>query len=94
MRRAFEQADERLRQLSHEKVNSQDAITTENESATNKLIELGKKYRDQTAEMEVLKTKCKNLEATLTAKEDELERQRVELRRILKSEVRKNSSGG
>lgn len=55
-------------------------------------IELNKKRRSQTAEIEGLKTKCKHLEAALAVKEDELERQRIELRRIHKSETCKNSS--
>jgi len=87
LRQAFEQTEEKLRELSQEKLNLQNAIAIgkPTESATAKLIELSRKYRDQTAEMEVLKTKCKNLEATLTIKEDELEHQK-ELQRIVKSE--------
>ncbi|XP_071634126.1 uncharacterized protein [Temnothorax longispinosus] len=88
LRRAFEQTEEKLRKLSREKQNSQNATTAE--SATAKLIELSKKCRDRTAEVEALKTKCKNLEATLVIKGDELERQRTELQHILKSEVRKD----
>ncbi|XP_067205746.1 coiled-coil domain-containing protein 13 isoform X1 [Linepithema humile] len=42
--------------------------------------------------MEAVKTKCRNLEATLVIKDNELERQRVELQQILKSETRKNSN--
>ncbi|XP_077272327.1 coiled-coil domain-containing protein 13 [Temnothorax americanus] len=89
LRRAFEQTEEKLRKLSREKQNSQNATTAE--SATAKLIELSKKCRDRTAEVEALKTKCKNLEATLVIKDDELGRQRTELQQILKSEVRKDS---
>lgn len=88
MRRAFEQTEEKLRKLSQEKQNSLNATTTE--LATTKLIELGKKYKDRTAEMEALKTKCKNLEATLVIKDDELERQKTEPRQILKSEILKD----
>lgn len=91
LRRAFEQAEEKLRKLSQEKLNWQNAIGKTTEPATTKLIELGKKYRNQTAEMETLKTKCKNLEATLLIKDSELERQRAELQQILKSETYKNS---
>lgn len=93
MRRAFEQTEEKLRELSQEKLNSQNAIAIgkPNELATAKLIELSKKYRDRTAEVEALKTKCKNFEATLIIKENELEHQRAELQRIVKSEARKNS---
>lgn len=94
MRRAFEETEEKLRQLSQEKQNSQNATTAEKGSTANKLTELNKKYRNQTAEIEVLKTRCKNLEDTLVLKKDELERQRIELRRILKTEARKNSSSG
>lgn len=61
------------------------------EPATTKLIELSKKYRDRTAEVEALKTKCKNLEATLVIKDDKLGRQRTELQQILKPEIRKDS---
>lgn len=89
LRRAFEQTEEKLWKLSREKQTSQN--TTVAEPATTKLIELSKKYRDQTAEVEVLKTKCKNLEATLVIKDDELGRQRTELQQILKSEIRKDS---
>ncbi|KAL6267308.1 hypothetical protein P5V15_000383 [Pogonomyrmex californicus] len=89
LRRAFEQTEEKLRKLSQEKQNLQNAKPAE--LATTKLIELSKKYRDRTAEMEVLKTKCKNLEATLIIKDDELERQRKELQQIFKSEIHKDS---
>ena len=91
MRQAFEQAEEKLRKLSQEKLNLQNAIGKPTEPAKTKLIELGKKYRHQTAEMETLKTKCKNLEATLAIKDDELERQRAQLQQILKSEIYKTS---
>ncbi|XP_032664783.1 coiled-coil domain-containing protein 13-like [Odontomachus brunneus] len=92
LRHAFEQAEEKLRQLSQERLNSQNTITAGKESAANKLIEVSKKCRNQTAKIEVLKTKCKNLEAILAVKKDELERQKVELQRILKPEACKNSS--
>lgn len=88
MRRAFEQAEEKVRELSQEKQNLQTPKPTE--LATTKLVELSRKYRDRTAEMETLKTKCKNLEATLVIKDEELERQRAELRQILKSKIRKD----
>ncbi|CAL1673333.1 unnamed protein product [Lasius platythorax] len=91
LRRAFERAEEKVRKLSQEKLNWQNAPGKPTEPATTKLIELGKKYRNQTAEMETLKTKCKNLEATLVIKDDELEHQRAELQQILKSETYKNS---
>ncbi|XP_026824385.1 coiled-coil domain-containing protein 13 [Ooceraea biroi] len=91
LQRAFEQTEEKLRELSQEKLNPQIEIGKPTELATTKLIELSKKYRDRTAEMEALKTKCKNLGATLIIKEDELERQRAELQRIVKSEARKDS---
>ncbi|XP_014472720.1 PREDICTED: coiled-coil domain-containing protein 13-like [Dinoponera quadriceps] len=93
LRRAFEQAEERSRQLSEEKLDSQNTIEIGKESAANKLSELGKKYRNQTAEMEILKVKCENLQATLSVKEDELKRQRAELRQIVKCEGCKDSSG-
>ncbi|XP_072751070.1 coiled-coil domain-containing protein 13 [Anoplolepis gracilipes] len=91
LRQAFEQAEEKLHKLSQEKINLQNTVGKPTEQATTKLIELGKKYRNQTAEVEILKTKCKNLEATLVIKNDELERQKVELQQILKSEKYKNS---
>lgn len=79
-----------MRKLSQEKLNSQNTVEKSTESTRTKLIELGKKYRNQTAEVETLKTKCKNLEATLVIKNEELERQKTELQQILKSEARKN----
>ncbi|KAL6439018.1 hypothetical protein ACFW04_003786 [Cataglyphis niger] len=94
LRQSFEQAEEKLRKLSQEKLNLQNIGGKPIEPATTKLIELGKKYRNQTAEIEALKTKCKNLEATLVIKDDELERQRAELQQILKSETHKNSENG
>lgn len=90
LRQAFEQAEEKLRKLSQEKLNSLNTVEKSTESARTKLIELGKKYRNQTAEVETLKTKCKNLEATLGIKNDELERQKTELQKILKSQTHKN----
>ncbi|GAB1860624.1 Coiled-coil domain-containing protein 13 [Camponotus japonicus] len=90
LRQAFEQAEEKLRKLSQEKLNSQNTVEKSTESTRTKLIELGKKYRNQTAEVETLKTKCKNLEATLVIKNEELERQKTELQQSLKSEARKN----
>ncbi|XP_067205747.1 coiled-coil domain-containing protein 13 isoform X2 [Linepithema humile] len=92
LRQAFEQAEEKLRELSQEKLNLQNTIRKPTELVTTKLTELSKKYRDRTAEMEAVKTKCRNLEATLVIKDNELERQRVELQQILKSETRKNSN--
>ncbi|XP_011869714.1 PREDICTED: coiled-coil domain-containing protein 13 [Vollenhovia emeryi] len=89
LRRAFEQTEEKLRKLSRGKQNLQNATTAE--PATTKLIELSKKYRDRTAEVEALKTKCKNLEATLVIKDENLERQRTELQQTLKSETCKDS---
>ncbi|CAD1474961.1 unnamed protein product [Heterotrigona itama] len=53
-----------------------------NEIATAKIIELSKKCREQIAEIEVLKSKCKNLEVHLTNKETELEDERHESRRL------------
>lgn len=89
MRGAFEQTEEKLRKLSQDKQNLQNV--TASEPTMTKLIELSKKYRDRTAEMEMLKTKCKNLEATLLIKDIELERQKTELQQILKSEICKDS---
>jgi len=67
----------KLQKLTQEKKTTQNVIVAE--WITTKLIELSKKRRDQTVEMETLKTKCKNLEATLIFKDD-MERQRTELR--------------
>lgn len=75
--------------MSHEKLNLQNTVEKSTDSRT-KLLELGKKYRNQTAEVETLKTKCKNFEATLVIKNDELERQKMELQKILKSQAHKN----
>jgi len=80
---------EKLQILSQEKQNSQNA--TASEMTMTKLIELSEKYRDKTAEMEALKTKCKDLEVTLVIKDDKLEGQKTKLQQILKSEIRKDS---
>lgn len=92
LRQAFEQTEKKLRELSQEKLNARNAIAigTPAELARVKLIELSKKYRGRTAEIETLRTKCKNLEATLAIKEDELERKRIELQHIFKSETCKD----
>ncbi|KAK9308213.1 hypothetical protein QLX08_001689 [Tetragonisca angustula] len=53
-----------------------------NEIAAAKIIELSKRCREQIAEIEVLKSKCKNLEVHITNKETELENERHESRRL------------
>ncbi|KAG7201282.1 hypothetical protein KM043_004060 [Ampulex compressa] len=53
-----------------------------NEVATAKIIELSKKCRERTAEVEVLKSKCKNLEANLANTKANLEKERREIKRL------------
>ncbi|XP_018407569.1 PREDICTED: coiled-coil domain-containing protein 18-like [Cyphomyrmex costatus] len=81
LRQVFEQMEEKLRTMMQEKQNTQNATAAE--WITTKLTELSKKYRDQTTEIETSKTKCKNLEATLIIKDNEMERQKTELQQIL-----------
>ncbi|KAG5346727.1 CCD13 protein, partial [Acromyrmex charruanus] len=82
--------EEKLQKLTQEKKTTQNAIAAE--WVITKLIELSKKYRDQIVKM-ALKTKCKNLEATLIFINDDIERQRTELKyQLLCSEMGKNIS--
>ncbi|KYN05879.1 Coiled-coil domain-containing protein 13, partial [Cyphomyrmex costatus] len=90
LRQVFEQMEEKLRTMMQEKQNTQNATAAE--WITTKLTELSKKYRDQTTEIETSKTKCKNLEATLIIKDNEMERQKTELQQILICEMHKDSS--
>ncbi|XP_017765972.1 PREDICTED: spindle pole body component 110 [Eufriesea mexicana] len=83
LRRALEEAEEKIhrRQGVSETVQSM-ILGKPNELATGKIIELSKRCREQTAEIEVLKSKCRNLEIHLTARETELKNERYERRRL------------
>ncbi|XP_024935796.1 coiled-coil domain-containing protein 13 isoform X1 [Cephus cinctus] len=78
LRRALEEVEEKLQNL--RKLSAQDIPVTvgrASETAAAKIIELSKKCREQTAEIEVLKTKCKSLEARVANKEAELEHEKM-----------------
>ncbi|XP_046415672.1 coiled-coil domain-containing protein 13 [Neodiprion fabricii] len=72
LRRALEECEEKLQ--SHiRKANSQVTLSSglAGEIAASKIVELSKKCREQTAEVEVLKTRCKTLESKLAENEKE-----------------------
>lgn len=80
LRRALGEAEEKLQK----KQTTPEVATIlgkPNEIAAAKIIELSKRCREQTAEIEVLKSKCKSLEMTLASKEAELENESRERRR-------------
>ncbi|XP_043256883.1 coiled-coil domain-containing protein 13-like [Colletes gigas] len=74
LRRALEEAEEKItkKQVIAETVQTKTIIGKSNEVVATKIIELSKRCREQTAEIEVLKSKCKNLEINLVTKETEL----------------------
>ncbi|CAK9830986.1 Coiled-coil domain-containing protein 13 [Anthophora retusa] len=79
LRRALEEAEEKIQKKQGAVETAQATILGKpHEVATVKIIELSKRCREQTAEIEVLKSKCKNLEDNLTNKETELENERRE----------------
>lgn len=93
MRRALEETEEKLRITEESTTKSQLPITLgkSSEMAATKIIELSKKCREQTAEIEVLKTKCKNLEGNLASKTAELENLKHELTRSKEPPESRNS---
>lgn len=83
LRRALEEAEEKIQRKQGIIETTQTTILGKpNEVATAKIIELSKRCREQTAEIEVLKSKCKNFETSLTTKELELENERRERGRL------------
>lgn len=80
LRRALEEMEEKVRKKGIVENGQSIILGKPNEIATAKIIELSKKCREQTAEIEVLKSKCKNLEIHLINKETELENERHERR--------------
>ncbi|CAK9800056.1 Coiled-coil domain-containing protein 13 [Anthophora plagiata] len=79
LRRALKEAEEKIQKKQGVAETAQATILGKpHELATVKIIELSKRCREQTAEIEVLKSKCKNLEDNLTNKETELENERRE----------------
>lgn len=61
-----------------EAIQSATILGKPSEMAAAKIIELSKRCREQTAEIEVLKSKCKSLEIHVANKEAELESERRE----------------
>ncbi|CAL7946261.1 unnamed protein product [Xylocopa violacea] len=77
LRRALEEAEEKIQKKQEiAEVAQSTVLGKPNELATAKIIELSKRCREQTAEIEVLKSKYKNLEISLTYKEIELKNER------------------
>ncbi|KAF7384766.1 hypothetical protein HZH68_014378 [Vespula germanica] len=94
LRRALEETEEKLRITKESITKSQLPITLgkSSEVAATKIIELSKKCREQTAEIEVFKTKCKTLEGTLASKMAELENLKHELARSKETPESRNST--
>ncbi|XP_034173319.1 uncharacterized protein LOC117601090 isoform X2 [Osmia lignaria lignaria] len=77
LRRALEESEGKIRKKEGIAETAQGTILRKpNEIAAAKIIELSKRCREQIAEIEVLKSKCKNLENNLASKEMELENER------------------
>ncbi|XP_076751980.1 coiled-coil domain-containing protein 13 [Xylocopa sonorina] len=77
LRRALEETEGKIQKKQEIAGMAQSTVLGKpNELATAKIIELSKRCREQTAEIEVLKSKYKNLEINLTNKEIELENER------------------
>ncbi|KAL2738747.1 coiled-coil domain-containing protein 13 isoform X1 [Vespula squamosa] len=95
LRRALEETEEKLRVTKESTTKSQLPINLgkSSEMAATKIIELSKKCREQTAEIEVFKTKCKNLEGNLASKMAELENLKYELTRSKETPESRNSTG-
>ncbi|XP_076245371.1 uncharacterized protein LOC143185927 [Calliopsis andreniformis] len=92
LRRALEEAEEKLQKKQTTQETIQTAILGKpNEIAAAKIIELSKRCREQTAELEVLKSKCKNLENNLASKVAELENESQERRRSKASDSSQES---
>ncbi|XP_076379645.1 uncharacterized protein LOC117229239 [Megalopta genalis] len=76
LRRVLEESEEKLRKRQSEPTTSTTILGKPNEMAVVKIIELSKRCREQAAEIEVLKSKCKSLETSLNNKETELENEK------------------
>ncbi|XP_076279115.1 coiled-coil domain-containing protein 13 [Lasioglossum baleicum] len=81
LRRALEESEEKLRKKQPEATASAPIFGKPNEMATAKIVELSKRCREQAAEIEVLKSKCKTVEANLSNKVVELENERSNQKR-------------
>ena len=81
MRRTLEEMEDKIKKKKGITETAQ-ILGKPNEIAAAKIIELSKRCREQIAEIEVLKSKCKNLEVHITNKETELENERHESRRL------------
>ncbi|KAK2587141.1 hypothetical protein KPH14_002899 [Odynerus spinipes] len=94
LRRALEEAEEKLRNVEENASRSQLPINLgkSSEMAAAKIVELSKRCREQTAEIEVLKTKCKTLEGSLTNKTTELENLKDQIARSKESSESRSST--
>lgn len=90
MRRTLEEMEDKIKKKKGITETAQ-ILGKPNEIAAAKIIELSKRCREQIAEIEVLKSKCKNLEVHIINKETELENERHESR-CLKTDVSSQDS--
>nr|XP_031839439.1 coiled-coil domain-containing protein 13 [Nomia melanderi] len=81
LRRALDESEEKLQRKQSEATVPAPIFGKPSELAAAKIIELSKRCREQTAEIEVLKSKCKTLEIHLDNKEAELENERSDRKR-------------
>ncbi|XP_076635480.1 coiled-coil domain-containing protein 13 [Colletes latitarsis] len=83
LRRALEETEEKItkKRVIAETVQTTTILGKSNEVVATKIIELSKRCREQTAEIEVLKSKCKSLEINLVNKETALKNEIYERRR-------------
>lgn len=81
MRRALDESEEKLQRKQSEAIVPAPILGKPSEVAAAKIIGLSKRCREQTAEIEVLKSKCKTLEIHLNDKEAELANERNDRKR-------------
>ncbi|XP_076657900.1 coiled-coil domain-containing protein 13 [Halictus rubicundus] len=94
LRRALEESEEKLRKKQPEATASTPIFGKPNEMATAKIIELSKRCREQAAEIEVLKSKCKTVETNLSNKEVELENERRNQKRSKTDSSQESTENG